>query len=109
MERLFITREADRKPVEMTAQCRTQNGLRDAGLISDISVNGCCVRTNSLFFRVGTRVVIRPEGLEGLTGIVRWIAGDKAGVQFDHPIYAPVLEHLAQRHAVQAAIRFNNV
>ncbi len=55
--------------------------------------------TNGLFFRVGTRVVIRPEGMEGLTGVVRWIEGERAGVEFDNPIYGPVLEHLAARHA----------
>lgn len=82
----------------LAAQCRTQSGLRDSGFISDISPEGCCVSTNSLFFRVGTRVVIRPEGLEGLTGTVRWIQGDRAGVEFDQPIYGPVLDHLAERH-----------
>lgn len=91
-------RRADRKPVVLSAQCRTQSGLRDQGSISDISPEGCCVTTNSLFFRVGTRVVIRPEGMEGLTGTVRWIAGERAGVEFDNPIYAPVVDHLAERY-----------
>jgi hypothetical protein len=91
-------RRANRKPVVLTAQCRTQSGLRDQGSISDISPEGCCVTTNSLFFRVGTRVVIRPEGIEGLTGTVRWIVGDRAGVEFDQPLYAPVVDHLAERH-----------
>ena len=92
-------RKSQRKLVEMSAQCRTQNGLRDMGRISDISAEGCCVTTNSLFFKVGTRVVIRPEGMEGLTGVVRWIAGDKAGVEFDCPLYGPVIDHLAVHHS----------
>jgi hypothetical protein len=95
-------READRKPVVLTAQCRTLSGLRDEGRISDISTNGCCVQTNSLFFRIGTRVVIRPDGMEGLTGVVRWITGDKAGIEFDQQLYGPVLEHIAKRHAADA-------
>lgn len=108
MGREFIARGADRKPVVLMALCRTQSGLRDAGRISDISTHGCCVQTNSLFFKVGTRVSIRPDGIEGLTGIVRWIDGDRAGVEFDFPLYAPVLDHIAQRHAASAAVMFRN-
>lgn len=99
MSRELTPRSSDRKPVVLTAQCRTGSGLRDRGEISDISARGCCVKTNSLFFRVGARVVVRPDGMEGLTGIVRWIAGDRAGVEFDTPLYGPVLEHLVARHS----------
>lgn len=91
-------RRSQRKLVRMTAQCRTQSGLRDTGYISDISPEGCCVSTNCLFFRVGTRVVIRPEGMEGLTGVVRWISSSQAGVEFDNPVYGPVIDHLAEMH-----------
>ncbi len=93
-------RRAERKPVRMTAQCRTHSGLRDLGHISDISAEGCCVTTSCLFVRVGARVVIRPEGIEGLTGVIRWIEGNRAGVQFDRPIYGPVIDHLAAIHAL---------
>lgn len=82
----------------MPVQCRTQTGLRDSGEISDISVEGCCVRTRGLCFRVGTRVVLRPTGMEGMTGVVRWVSGDFAGVEFDRPIYGPVIDHLAGVH-----------
>lgn len=99
MARELKDRRAERKHVVLTAQCRTQNGLRDDGAILDISPEGCCVSTNRLFFRVGTRVVIRPEGMEGLTGIVRWIDGDKSGVEFDSPLYGPVLDHLAEQYS----------
>ena len=92
-------RRNHRKQVVLGAQCRTASGLRDTGQISDISAEGCCVKTNSLFFRVGTRVVVRPDGLEGLTGIVRWISGDQAGIEFDTPLYGPVLDHLVARHS----------
>jgi hypothetical protein len=88
-------RRSQRKLVSLAAQCRTQSGLRDKGRISDLSSEGCCISTDSLFIKVGARVVIRPDGLEGLTGIVRWISEDKAGVEFDTPVYAPVVDHLA--------------
>lgn len=95
----IVQRQSARKPVSLAAQCRSQSGMRDQGEISDISEEGCCVSTNSLFFKVGTRVLIKPEGLEGLTGVVRWITSDKAGVEFDTPIYGPIIDHLAALHS----------
>ena len=88
----------------MAAQCRTQSGLRDRGRISDISPEGCCISTESLLFKVGTRVMIKPEGMEGLTGVVRWIVGDRAGVEFDGPLYGPVFEHLALQHGADSPV-----
>lgn len=82
----------------MPALCRTQSGLRDKGWISDISPEGCRVTTNGLFVREGLRVTIRPDGIEGLSGIVRWIEGNTAGIQFDAPVYGPVVDHLARLH-----------
>lgn len=84
--------------VELKAACRTQSGLRDSGVISNISAEGCCVETNSLYVKVGARVLVRPEGMEGLSGVVRWIEGNRAGIRFDTAIYGPVLEHLTARY-----------
>jgi hypothetical protein len=92
-------RKTPRHPVTMKAQCRTQSGMRDVGRISDLSPEGCCVTTNSLFVRVGLRVLIKPDGMEGLSGIVRWIEGNRAGIQFDTPLYGPIVEHLSAQHA----------
>ncbi|MBO9725290.1 MAG: PilZ domain-containing protein [Novosphingobium sp.] len=99
MNRPFLPRRSRRHPVSLAAQCRTANGLRDQGEISDITAEGCCVRTSGLLLRVGMRVVIRPQALEGLTGIVRWISADCAGIEFDHPLYGPVVDHLVRLHA----------
>lgn len=82
----------------LSAQCRTPSGLRDTCEISDISTQGCCIRTGTVMVRVGSRVIIRPEGMEALGGTVRWIAGDCAGLEFDRPIYGPIVDHLARLH-----------
>ena len=82
----------------MAVQCRTLSGLRDTGEISNISEEGCCMRVRGIYFRVGTRVVVRPEGLEGMAGIVRWVSGDLAGVEFDRPMYSPIVDHIAAIH-----------
>lgn len=89
-------RRDTRRSVKLAATCRTQSGLRDNGYISDISAHGCRLTTNALSVRIGSRVVIRPQGLEGLTGIVRWIEGQHAGIEFDAPLYGPVVDHLSQ-------------
>jgi hypothetical protein len=99
MTRETVSRRADRRSVVLRAQCRTQSGLRDLGSIADLTAEGCCVITNELFVRVGARVIIRPEGMEGLSGVVRWVKGNRAGVEFDSPLYGPVVDHLVSHHA----------
>ncbi|WP_159982567.1 MULTISPECIES: PilZ domain-containing protein [unclassified Novosphingobium] len=100
MTRRILPRRSQRRSVALAVQCRTQSGLRDDGEISDISTEGCCLRMRGLYFRVGSRLIIRPKGLEGMPGVVRWVSADLAGVEFDRPIYGPVLDHLASAHAV---------
>ena len=73
--------------------------MRDNGYISDISPHGCRLATTTLTIRIGLRLVIRPQGLEGLGGVVRWIEGQQAGIEFDTPLYEPVVDHLSQLHA----------
>jgi hypothetical protein len=103
MTRRILPRRSQRRAVALAVQCRTQSGLRDEGEISDISVEGCCLRMRGLYVRVGARLIMRPQGLEGMPGVVRWVSGDHAGVEFDRPIYGPVLDHLAKQHAVPAS------
>jgi hypothetical protein len=82
----------------LAAACRTQHGMRDNAYISDISPRGCRLATSTLAIRVGLRIVVRPQGLEGLGGVVRWIDGQDAGIEFDTPLYEPVVDHLSQLH-----------
>ena len=43
--------------------------------------------------------MLRPERMEGLCGTVRWVSGHEAGIEFDRPLYAPVVEHLHRLYA----------
>jgi hypothetical protein len=99
MSQPILPRRDQRRPVLLAATCRTQTGLRDEGFISDISANGCCLTTKTLSVRVGMRIVIRPNGLEGVSGIVRWIDRQHAGIEFETPLYEPVVDHLSRLHA----------
>ena len=51
-------------------------------------------------------MVIRPEGVEGLTGVVGWIERDCAGVEFDSPIYGPIVDHLVDQHSTATPVSF---
>lgn len=102
-EALTTHRKVQRRPVRMAARCRSATGLRDEGSLEDISAEGCCLVTRTIYFKIGTRIVIRPDGLEGVSGVVRWIAGTKAGIQFDSPLYEPMVEHLWRQHGATVA------
>ena len=95
----LTSRKGKRSPVTMAAQCRTATGIRDEGYLSDISPEGCRISIRGMLFVAGARVTIKPKGMEGLSGIVRWIDGHTAGIEFDSPIYGPVVEHLARQFA----------
>lgn len=99
-----VPRRAQRRRVMMTATCRTQSGLRDNAYISDISPFGCRLTIKTLAVRIGLRVVIRPQGLEGVSGVVRWIEGQNAGLEFDAPLYEPVVDHLSQLFAAGRSV-----
>jgi hypothetical protein len=90
-------RNAQRKAVRMPATCRSANGLRDEGWLEDISAVGCCFVTRATCFKVGSHVVLRPGGLEGITGIIRWVRANRCGVEFSSPLYAAVVDHLCRQ------------
>ena len=98
MEHAFRNRKAMRQPLTLAAKCRTTSGMSDDAYLSDLSAHGCCITTRGLLFRLGSRVTIKPQGLEGISGVIRWIAGNRAGVEFEQPLYGPVVEHLTVTH-----------
>lgn len=82
----------------MPARCRLMSGMGEAALICDLSTHGCCVATHALFPVVGTRILVKVNGLDAITGIVRWAQNHRCGVEFDSPLYDPVVEHLCRLH-----------
>ncbi len=101
-----VARTVNRRPVRMAARCRSSTGLSDEGWLEDISAQGCCLVTRVICFRIGSRIIIRPEGLEGVTGVVRWISAAKAGIEFDSPLYAPIVEHLWNTYGAHTSVPF---
>lgn len=87
-------RRTNRHALVLPAKCRSRSGFLDQVVISDISEGGCRIDSLALVLGVGDMVVIRPEGLEGLTGVIRWTKGHSVGIAFDRPLYPAVVEHL---------------
>ena len=94
-------RNVDRKATVLPATFRTATGMRDEGFVADLSTHGCCISVKSLYLSLGTRLMVKPQGMEALSGIVRWIEGSRAGIQFDRPLYIPVADHLTSSNAAE--------
>jgi hypothetical protein len=92
-----MAREHDRKPVAMGGKLRTPYGRQDVTL-SDLSVTGCRINAVYMTLTPGQRIVLRPDGLEGLNAIVSWTSGASAGLKFDVPLAPYVLDFLVQSH-----------
>jgi hypothetical protein len=93
-DNLAILRRSARLPVVLPARCRTRSGFVDHVVITDLSRDGCRYQSFGITVKAGDLVVIRPEGLEGLCGVVRWVKNHKAGIEFERPLYVPVVEHI---------------
>ena len=48
---------------------------------------------------VGQRIIIKLESMEGTSATVRWVTNEEAGLEFDRPLYGPVVEHLQRIYA----------
>jgi hypothetical protein len=94
MGRATNQRRASRSPVVMPAVCRTDTGRQGEVTIVDLTAEGCRIFTKALPLSEGLKLRIRPRNFESLPGVVRWVRGGFAGIEFDKPLYGPVAEHL---------------
>ena len=94
-ERILLVRDYERKALTVSARLRRgwQTTFCD---VADLSEAGCKLKAAVNFIDVGHRVFVQPDGLEKLTGIVRWKNGDWMGVEFDRAVYRPVVDHLVK-------------
>lgn len=92
-------RRAERLQLVLPARCRSRSGFLDRVVITDLSVHGCRIQSFALTMHRGDLIVLRPDGIEGLCGAIRWVRDHAAGIEFDRPLYQPVVEHLHRSHA----------
>jgi hypothetical protein len=92
-----MPREHDRKPVAMGGKLKTPHGRQDVA-VSDLSLTGCRINAIYMTLAVGQKIVLRPEGLEGLNAVVSWASGPSAGIRFETPLHPSVLDFLVKLH-----------
>lgn len=78
------------------AECRLHAYTVSVAVL-DISASGCLIDNRGLNVHVSDRVLVKPPGLGPLPATVLWIWEEKAGLEFDHQLYEPVLAHLLGR------------
>jgi hypothetical protein len=81
----------------LTARCRARGGSASELVVLDLTMAGCMVATRGLTHKVGQRVLVKLRPLEVLAGTIRWVEDRTAGIEFERPLYKPVLDHL-RRH-----------
>lgn len=80
------------------AACLRRAGQMVLCELANLSEKGCKVRASANFVSVGDVISIKPDGLEGMTGTVRWKNEDWMGVEFHQSMYRPVVDHLVRSH-----------
>lgn len=78
---------ADRRREPRHATCfeatlEFSNGSYASALLADVSLHGCCVRTDADWLRQGAFVSIGLGGEPKMPAIVRWVRGNAAGMEF---------------------------
>lgn len=69
-----------RHAVQLDASVTRNSGESRATLVTDLSLDGCCITG---LFTIGERVEIKVRPIGTLKGQIRWAFGGKAGVRFD--------------------------
>jgi hypothetical protein len=92
-------RQSERKQVLILAKCRKRAGISDPVSITDLSAEGCSISYPCSTLTVGQKVTIKPATMDGIPGTVRWVSADGAGIEFERPLYGPVVEHLQREFA----------
>ena len=89
------TRRRERRGnVAMPGTIRHNVTCRSSVAISDLSARGCRIVTTDEGISAGTSLFVRLNHLAPLRATVRWRGQGNMGLEFDQPLYIPVLDHL---------------
>jgi hypothetical protein len=81
-------------PVVMRAKLRIIGGKGFDVAVTDLTADGCCIVKPNVELRLKQKVSIKLESLDFIKGSVRWSNETTAGIEFERPLYGPVVEHL---------------
>jgi hypothetical protein len=96
-------RSEGREEIEALATIRSPLKNAERVQIADLSSHGCRLESGAHALRIGQFITIKFAGLEYLRGIVRWVDGDKAGIEFSRPLHPAVFEFQRKANAPQDA------
>lgn len=92
-------RRNDRHKLGVNATIRDANRARIGGHIVDISEWGCKVELFTGRARLGQLITIKLDGMESLSGCVKWIEHTTIGIELQRPLHPAVVDHLARTRA----------
>jgi hypothetical protein len=93
MDRNLIPRKTQRHEVRVYGRFRYNGRGYDIPL-RDLSETGCRFFDRHGHLQEGTAIHLTVGGMGPFDATVRWREGQYVGVQFDVPIYKPVLDHI---------------
>ena len=91
-----VSRQAGRCPIAAEVRLRRSGEMNYTVNAYDISERGCKVEFVERPW-LGETVWVKFDGLEALRSTVRWTGDFAAGLEFEYPIDARVLETLMRR------------
>ncbi len=78
----------------MVARCRSRAGGTLDVRVLDLSAFGCMIDRRTASLKPKDRVLIKLQRLAFQAATVIWVEDDRAGLEFEQPLYEPVLEYL---------------
>ncbi|WP_427968427.1 PilZ domain-containing protein [Altererythrobacter sp.] len=86
-------RQFERKLLEILVEGRLRSRSIFVELI-DVSEGGCKLKGRYGFAQLGETVTLKVDGIRAPLGIVVWIEGNHAGVEFEGQMHQAVIDHL---------------
>jgi hypothetical protein len=94
-EDVYIERRRTSRQLSiLSVRCRVGHGMSPQVWLTDLSTLGCQLVIRAGALKPDQCVVIRPKGMEGIPGKVKWVVDIKAGVEFDRPLHQAIVDHL---------------
>lgn len=97
-------RREGRKRILMDVRCRIGPGMSPMVWLSDITTIGCQIIIREGELKGNQNVVIKLEGIDGIPGKVKWVFRSTAGIEFERPLHAAVLNYLLSGQPEHAAL-----
>jgi hypothetical protein len=89
-------RKSGRETAGVSAACRVR-GIAYRARLSDVSHFGCCAEMTGAVAQPGDRVVLQLGRLLVLPALIRWVAEDRAGLEFANPLHGAMLSQFVSR------------